>query len=104
MARRGSAGRVPLTHRGCCIPPTACAARHGAAGCTPAADAAAAAAFRPAVAAGARAQEVVELLQAASAILASANSLSFTAVATYQSPARTGLPLAYSILSQVTLE
>ena len=39
-----------------------------------------------------------------SAKLAAAKSLSFTAVATYESPARTGLPLAYTTLSEVTVE
>lgn len=40
--------------------------------------------------------KAVELMQAMSATLAAAKTLSFTAVATYESPARTGQPLAYS--------
>ena len=46
----------------------------------------------------------VELLQAMSAKLAAAKTLSFTSVATYESPARTGQPLAYMVKSEVTLE
>lgn len=48
--------------------------------------------------------KAVELLQAMSAKLASAKTLSFTSVATYESPARTGQPLAYTVKSEVTLE
>ncbi len=48
--------------------------------------------------------KAVELLQAMSAKLAAAKAMKFTAVATYESPARTGLPLAYTTLSQVTLQ
>jgi len=48
--------------------------------------------------------EAVELLQAMSARLAGARSMSFTAVATYESPARTGLTLAYATISEVTLQ
>jgi hypothetical protein len=48
--------------------------------------------------------KAVELLQAMSARLAGAKTLSFTAVATYESPARTGQPLAYTTLSQVMLQ
>ena len=36
--------------------------------------------------------------------LAAAKTMSFTAVATYESPDRTGQPLAYTTLSQVTLQ
>src|ERR1044072_464908 len=36
--------------------------------------------------------------------LAAAKSMSFTALTTFESPDRTGLPLAYSPLSQVTLQ
>ncbi len=36
--------------------------------------------------------------------LAAAKSMSFTAFATYESPDRTGLPLAYTTLSQVTMQ
>src|SRR5512138_389955 len=53
----------------------------------------------------------VELEPAAMAIvkamadkLAAAKSMSFTAFATYESPDRTGLPLAYTTLSQVTMQ
>lgn len=46
----------------------------------------------------------VEVLEAMSAELAAARSLSFQAVATYESLARTGLPLAYTTLSEVTLQ
>jgi hypothetical protein len=46
----------------------------------------------------------VELLQATSARLAAARAMSFTAVATYESPARTGLTLAYTTISEVTLQ
>lgn len=48
--------------------------------------------------------KAVELMQAMSATLAAAKTLSFTAVATYESPARTGQPLAYSSRFDVTLE
>lgn len=48
--------------------------------------------------------KAVELLQAMSARLAAARTLSFTSVATYESPARTGQPLAYMVKSEVTLE
>src|SRR3954453_16277329 len=46
----------------------------------------------------------VELLRAMSARLAAAKAMSFTAVATYESPARTGLSLAYTTISAVTVE
>jgi hypothetical protein len=36
--------------------------------------------------------------------LAAAKSLSFTALATYESPDRTGLPLSYATLSQITMQ
>jgi hypothetical protein len=48
--------------------------------------------------------KAVELLQAMSAKLAAARTMSFTSVATYESPARTGQPLAYMVKSEVTLE
>lgn len=48
--------------------------------------------------------ETLTILEAACARLASAKTLNFTAIAQYESPARTGLPLAYLTLSQVTLE
>jgi len=46
----------------------------------------------------------LEMLKAASTRLASAKSLSFTVVTTYESPARNGQPLYYSTLSQVTVQ
>ncbi len=46
----------------------------------------------------------VDVLEAMSATLAAADALSFTAVASYESLARTGLPLTYTTLSEVTLE
>ncbi|MFZ1429769.1 MAG: DUF2092 domain-containing protein [Geminicoccaceae bacterium] len=48
--------------------------------------------------------KAVELMQAMSTTLAAAKTLSFTAVSTYESPARTGQPLAYGSRSDVTLE
>lgn len=46
----------------------------------------------------------VEILKAMSEKLASAKRLSFTSVATYESPARTGQPLAYLVKSEIALE
>ena len=46
----------------------------------------------------------VEILKTMSDTLAAAKTLSFTSVATYESPARTGQPLAYLVKSQITLE
>ena len=46
----------------------------------------------------------LEILKAASDKLAAAHSMAFTAVATYESPAKTLQPLAYSTLSEVTLQ
>lgn len=46
----------------------------------------------------------VEVLEAMSATLAAADTLRFTAVASYESLARTGLPLTYTTLSEVTLQ
>ena len=46
--------------------------------------------------------KAVELLQAMSARLAAAKTMRFKAVATYESPAITGQPLAYTTLSEVT--
>lgn len=43
-------------------------------------------------------------MKAASARLAAARTLSFTAIATYESPARTLQPLAYTTLSEVVLQ
>lgn len=48
--------------------------------------------------------KAAELLQAMSMKLAAAKTMSFIAVATYESMARTGLPLAYSTLAEVTLQ
>jgi hypothetical protein len=46
----------------------------------------------------------IAMLKATSDRLAAAKTLRFTAVATYESPARTGQPLAYTVRSEVTLE
>ncbi len=48
--------------------------------------------------------KAIDLLKAMSARLAAARTMSFTAIATYESPARTGEPLAYTTTSQVTLQ
>lgn len=48
--------------------------------------------------------KAVDILKAMSDRLAGAQSMSFTAVATYESLARTGLPLAYSTISKVLLQ
>jgi hypothetical protein len=48
--------------------------------------------------------KALDILKAASAKLAAAKTLSFTAVATYESPARTGQPLAYMSLFRVALQ
>ena len=48
--------------------------------------------------------KALELLRAASERLGGAKSLSFTAIATYESLARTGQPLAYLTRSEVTLQ
>src|SRR5271165_4863596 len=48
--------------------------------------------------------KALDLLKAMSARLAAAKSMSFTAVTTYESPARTGESLAYTTLSEVTLQ
>jgi hypothetical protein len=45
----------------------------------------------------------LEMLKAMSKRLASAKSMSFTAVTTYESPARNGQPLYYATLSQVAM-
>jgi hypothetical protein len=49
-------------------------------------------------------QAALDMLKATSERLASAKSLSFTAVTTYESPARNGQPLYYTTLSQVTVQ
>ena len=48
--------------------------------------------------------KALAILQAACGRLAAAKTMSFTAIAQYESPARTGQPLAYLTLSEVTLE
>ncbi|MCC6641377.1 MAG: DUF2092 domain-containing protein [Deltaproteobacteria bacterium] len=48
--------------------------------------------------------KALELLKAMSARLAAANTLSFTALTTYESPSRLGPPLAYTTLSQVSVQ
>lgn len=48
--------------------------------------------------------KAVEILKAASARLAAARTLSFTATAEYESPSRLGPPLVYTTLSEVTLQ
>ncbi len=45
----------------------------------------------------------VEILKAASARLAAARAMTFTAVVSYESPSRLGLPLVYATRSEVTL-
>ncbi len=46
----------------------------------------------------------IDILKAASAKLASAKSMSFTAVVSYENPSRLGPPLVYSTKSMVTLQ
>ena len=46
----------------------------------------------------------IELLKASSGRLAAARTMSFTAVATYESPSRLGPPLAYTTRSEVPLQ
>jgi hypothetical protein len=46
----------------------------------------------------------IDILQTASARLAAARSMSFTAVISYESPSRLGPPLVYSTKSEVTLQ
>jgi hypothetical protein len=46
----------------------------------------------------------LEMLKATSQRLAGAKSMSFTAITTYESPARNGQPLYYATLSQVALQ
>lgn len=48
--------------------------------------------------------KALEILKAASARLAAAKTMRFTAVATYESPSRYGVPLAYTVRSDVTLQ
>jgi hypothetical protein len=46
----------------------------------------------------------IDILKAASARLAAAKSMTFTAVVSYESPSRLGPPLVYSTKSQVTMQ
>jgi hypothetical protein len=46
----------------------------------------------------------IDVLKAACASLAAAKTMSFTAVVSYESPSRLGLPLVYSTRSEVTLQ
>src|SRR3954452_8412460 len=48
--------------------------------------------------------KAVDLLKAMSATLAAARTMSFTSLATYESPARTGQALGYTVKAEVTLE
>ena len=63
----------------------------------------------PSVAAAAKVEpklepKAIELLQAMSQRLAAAHALTFTAITTYEGPSRLGPPLAYTTLSEVTLQ
>src|SRR5271169_745467 len=46
----------------------------------------------------------IDILKAASARLAAAKTMSFTAIVSYESPSRLGPPLIYSTKSEVTLQ
>ena len=46
----------------------------------------------------------LDIVKAMSARLAAAQTMSFTATSTYESPSRLGAPLAYTVLSQVTMQ
>ncbi len=48
--------------------------------------------------------KAIEILKAASARLAAAKTMTFTAVVSYESPSRLGLPLIYATKSEVTLQ
>ena len=48
--------------------------------------------------------KAIAILKAMSDRLAAARTMTFSALTTYESPARTGQPLAYTTLSEVTLE
>ncbi len=48
--------------------------------------------------------KAIELLKAASSRLAAARTMSFTAVVSYESPSRLGIPLVYTTRSEVTLQ
>ncbi len=58
----------------------------------------------PPAATGVLEPKAMDLLKAAGDRLAAAKTLSFTAVATYESPSRLGPPLAYTVESEVTLQ
>jgi hypothetical protein len=48
--------------------------------------------------------KAIDLLKAMSARLASARTMTFTAISTYESPTHIGPPLAYTTISEVTLQ
>ncbi len=48
--------------------------------------------------------KAIDILKSSSAKLASASSMSFTAVVTYESPTRVGFPLSYTTKSEVVLQ
>jgi hypothetical protein len=48
--------------------------------------------------------KAIDILKASSARLAAAKTMSFTAIAEYESPSRLGPPLVYTTLSEVTLQ
>ena len=48
--------------------------------------------------------KAIDILKAASARLAAAHTMAFTAVVAYESPSRLGLPLVYTTKSEVTLQ
>jgi hypothetical protein len=49
-------------------------------------------------------QHAIDILKAASARLAAAKTMSFTAIVSYESPSRLGPPLVYSTRSEVTMQ
>jgi hypothetical protein len=49
-------------------------------------------------------QRAIDILKAASARLAAAKTMSFTAIVSYESPSRLGPPLVYSTRSEVTVQ
>lgn len=83
--------------------PLACVAIALLSGAAPAADATKPAVL-PTAPATALEPKAVDILKAASARLAAAQTLSFTATAEYESPSRLGPPLIYTTLSEVTLQ
>src|SRR5262245_35573375 len=48
--------------------------------------------------------KAIDLLKAMSARLAGARTMAFTAISTYESPTHIGPPLAYTTISEVTLQ